>query len=718
MTLKYMQGFETMRDDTDYLLQGWTRVSGPRSSFVPSISAVAGTSMHTLGTFTASAVAPGAAGATDPGYFNTGVTVNQAWLAGGFSFGAFAKVNGGVAAAYGSGSAINCNQACFDGTKYWAIQYNAGAYNVATSPDLINWTVTTAQPTALGAASSIFALGGGIIGVYGSTAASTSYTVYYTNNAGTSWSNYSLGTITSAVSDGVGISTGNSSFPHAVYSFAATGSLYVGTVGVSMASVATSSAASQNTVARPKITSGLITFIAANSSSGTIFSATASNASLNTAGAWTTATFTTVTSPTDLAYNPTSNTWVISSSLGIHSFPNAGAAGTPLAPSGALTLTPRYSTVGIQNVFWNGTQLVGIGLQGHIITSPDGVVWTEQGQHLIPVGTSGYDWRCSINDGTRYVLFSDATNGIVATTPDLVTNYQAQYVMESARASASNNYGIFGLYSGTAPSSTGLWTVTANSFGYNASVPSGGSMTVTMSATVTNYATFTVSTATTLSHYYEMVFTPVAGTANTFSVNVYVDGTLVQSYASVPMAASTSDTTSLLIISLDRRGAFTAYDDMYFNVQDGVGLSGQLGPINIIARRPTTDVQDQWVKTGSAASNALSVNQPALSSQSTNYVTSANAGDKDIYTSNTTIPAGYVAKAVQLEAMVARTSSTVATVNIGLISGTTEVDSANVALGANTATYVAQVYQMDPNGNKAWTNAAVVAAEMVANHVS
>jgi hypothetical protein len=719
MTLKYMQGFETMRDDSDFRLQGWTGVSPIRTGYVPaSGTGVSGTSLHTIGPGNAPSGLPGSSGAPDPGTYNTGVTVNQAWTAGGFTLGSYAKINSGVAASYGSGNTTYSMQACFDGTRYWAVQLIGSTYNLATSTDLINWTVTATQPTTLDSSASVSYMGGGIVAVIRSTTSTASQNVYYTSNQGASWSTQTIFTTSSgAVVSGAGIATGNATYPHAVIlTTSITGTavtVAVGTLGGTMTVVGNlTSGTSAVMCFRPRIIGGLIIF---GTSAGQFFTATASSSTLNTAAAWSTAT--TAIQPTDIAYNPTSNLWVISSSTGMYTTPNSGAVGTPVALTGSITPTQRYSTVAMLGVVYVGSQNVALGLQGHIITSPDGVTWTESGGHILPVGTSGTDWRCVLNDGSRYVLFSDSGTGVISTTPDLTTNYAAQYIQDSARGSPSNNAGIYGIYTGTAPNvSTGLWTANSTFFALNVGTPSGGvcSFLASTGAT-TNLASFNVSTATTYGHYFELVFTPTA-TVNSFNVTVYVDGTLTATYSGVALVG-TGDTTSLVLIVLSRRNDFTVYDDMYFTVNDGVGQSGQLGQINIIARRPTTDVQAQWTKVGSAASNSLTVNQSAWSSQSANYLTSSNQGDKDIYASSTTIPSGYAAKAIQLEAVVSKTSTTSPVVNIGIISGSTESDSANVAISASTA-YITQVYQTDPNGNKAWTNAAVIAAEMVANHVS
>jgi hypothetical protein len=53
MTLKYMQGFETMRDDSDLRAQAWTsnpsKLTTRNVAFIPSVTGVAGFSLRPLG---------------------------------------------------------------------------------------------------------------------------------------------------------------------------------------------------------------------------------------------------------------------------------------------------------------------------------------------------------------------------------------------------------------------------------------------------------------------------------------------------------------------------------------------------------------------------------------------------------------------------------------------------------------------------------------------
>jgi hypothetical protein len=741
MTLKYMQGFETMRDDSDLRSQGWIAAPSPRAvALAPSITGITGTSMRYMGASTSNTSGNGSASVPDLGHFNTGITVNQAWQAGGFTYGFFAKFNSGVNASYGAGQSItntlfNSAAVCFDGTKYWAIQLLGGAYNVATSTDLISWTVTPTQPTAMSANASLSYVGNNTIVVILSTSTSNALPIYYTNNNGSSWSNQIIANaFPSAGSTVVGAAaaTGNATYPHVVWGASGItnggiASIYVGTIGGTMTQISSFSGSGSGyfTMAFPiRNIGGYLCVLPGMNGTSKMLTAQASNANLNTAGAWSTMTSSAATPViVDVDYIPSSNLWVFATLSGIYTAPNAGAAGTIVPLTGTVTLTSRYTTAAMTNVRVIGSTVVAVGASGHIITSTDGITWTESGGHILPVGVSGSDWRNLLYNGSQYVLFSDQTNGVIATTPDLQTNYVVKYVAEPAENSAwVNGNGHSAVYAGTAPSpSTGQWAVTNNFFGIAVGSLSAGTRAVhVVSAPTGTEGTFNITNANTIfGHYYELVCIATA-TANTFTHQIYVDGSLVYTSGNTGyvMGSSTSDTTSLLILALDRFATFTAYDDIYFTLNDGLGLSGPLGVVNIVAQRPTTDSQAQWVKSGSAASNSLSVNQPAMSSQSVNYVNSTNGGDKDIYTTTDVLPAGYTPKAVQNEAYFTKTSTSAPVVSVGSISGASESDSSTVTISGTGATYVSQIQEKDPNGNVAWTAANVNALKFAINHVS
>ena len=736
MTLKIMQGFESMRDDTDFRAQNWIAAPTKQTAvFPPSITSVAGTSLSLLAAGSGSSTAPGATGAPDLGYFNTGITVNQAWLAGGFSLGFAARFNSGVQSSYAAGYTATGSwsmQACFDGTRYWAVKLVGSTYSLAYSTDLTNWTASPAQPTTLASTSSVFYLGNGLIGVIGVSSGVAAYSMYYTTNNGSTWSAQALGSVPAGNNVslvGMGIATGNATYPHAIWittqgSSAPTAAtiILVGTVGGTLSTVYSTTVLPPVNITPRKIGGILVAY-----NLGTQISmATASNAALNTSAAWANVTLsTTVTGITDIAYNPTSNLWILATQTGLWTFSNPGAAGTPTIPSGTVTVTQRYSTAAMLNVYWNGSLLVATGLQGHIVNSADGITWTESGGHILPVGVSGTDWRCAIYDGSRYVLFSDATNGVIATTPDGVTNYQVTYVADGAEnRNGTNACGAVGVYSGTPPASaTGLWTANIYGLVIVPGAASAGARPLTMYYRVDgnepagDLKTGSVPT-TPLQHYYELVGVATS-TPNTFLISLYVDGALLLSdTVGRLMGSAVTDITSLMILVPSRTGSFVAYDDLYFTLTDGVAPSGVLGPVSMVAEVPATDVQAQWAKVGTAASNSLSVAGPALSSNPANYITSSNAGDKDIYRTSGSTPSGYVVKAVQVEATFSKTTTGSPVVNLGLLSSGTESDSTNLTVASVTGTYLSQIYAKDPNGSITWTNTAADASEPVINHIS
>lgn len=752
-----------MRDDSDLRTQGWSL--SPAANAIkkvvsaPSVSGAPGWSLRQIGAYQSmaysAATAWGTANDGTFGYLPTGFTVNQAWLAGGMTVGFGAKFNSGVSAAFGTGAFYNPSTTCFDGTLYWAFRVIGTAYTLCTSPDLVTWTATAVQPFTGQAGSTVSYAGGGVIVAMGSTTATANTLVWITTNSGATWTSVNVFTNTSVLTTfGTAIATGTASAPHAVNALArsssgnavlAVGNLTTGSMTTIFSSLAGNFLEALNMM-RPYSNNGLIILSSPDSGGqpngfqAAIYSAKLADPNIATAGAWTKATISIGRDVyvTGIEYHPTSNLWVVSASDGsttpgavaggIWTFPNTGAAGTAVAPSGTVTMTQRYKTIGMAAVFKpsGSSTLVALGQQGHIITSTDGgITWVESTPKLIQSGTSGTDWTSCFYDGSRYVITTDANSGIVATTPDGLINYQAQYVMEGAEVAwtvGSNSTGT-GLISVAAPPSatTGQFTWNGNN-GSNPVLqvgsPSGGNRTIALWNSNPNSQFF--STAVPVStpyHYYELRYTAISGSTNAFLVSLLIDGTLIGTSTSQLMATAT-DTTTSLVLAFQRNGCWTAYDDIRITLDNGQGLSGAFGPINIVARRPTTDVSVQWTKSGSAASNALSVNQPAISSWSSNFVTSSTAGDKDIYSSTDVIPAGYSVKAVTLEGYFSKASTSGSTVSVGMLSGSSGIEGTQTAISSSSPTFVNTIVESDPNGNVPWTNAAATAAYITIDHIS
>lgn len=720
MTLKFIQGFETCRDDTDFRAQGWIAAPVKKQVFFPtSFTGVGSSSLYCTLSRTATTV-PGTASADDIGYFNTGVTVNQAWQAGGFSLGCAIKLNQlpGTQAQAPSSQNVVTPSLAFDGTLYWAINSSG---SVMTSPDLVNWSVLPRQPsgpTAMSSTSGIYYLGNGLIVVSPNVRTTTVRCVYTTKDGGQTWQTVNLGTIASTTYYISVVATGNASFPHALACASATAGvagIWVGdlSTGSMTQAVSIATAMTTNVVSQMKVVNGyIVVWMGASGSttSGYLYSALANSSSLNTAGAWSSATSTsTFTYIADVGF--LNNSWIFVASTGIWvlaGFGNAPPTGT-FTPTSINLAGQTFSGTGtltiVNGVAYATAYRTSVGTT--LFSSPDGISWTPM-QRLTGGGNST-GITTVVYDGSKYVMV--ASGGNIFQSTDMNNNWRSVYCPDLGdNTQALATLGDIGIWTGTAPSqTTGQWT--ANGATYSASVKvSSASSSARTIALFYNGTTLTNSTVTlnvpanNLYRYVEIVARPTT-TVNQFNLSLYVDQQLVGT--AVGSLAQTSDTTSLMIIVLATCRQVTQFDDMYFTIDDGQGITGPLGICNVAAIRPSTDVQAQWSKTGTASSNAGSVRQGALSSNSVNSVTTYTSGNKDIYATTDTIPAGFDTIAVQFEGYTSKAGTFNSSTRLGIISGSVEVDTNTIVSTTTTPTYVNKVVQNDPNGNVKWTPTSV-----------
>lgn len=719
-----------MRDDSDFRAQGW--VNGPTArpcAFVPSFTGL-GESLALLGANrNGTSGTPGVAGVTDPGYFNTGVTVNSLWNSGGFTFGCSAKLNGGVRNSVAGGFQ---NQICFDGTKYWANIRNVqpgATNNIATSTDLVNWTNTPAQPTGVSTISSVSFMGNGIIAVIGSTGA-TANTVFWTNNNGATWTTLNVvGLVSVSNLTGVGMATGNSAFPHVLYfanssttsSDFTKNALYVGdlTTGT-FVSVKNSAIAGINSGGRFGITNGFIHII----NNGFVYAAQANNVALNTAGAWTNTTVAVGGSANDLVFFPAGNLWLAATSTGIFSTPNPGTAIAPIPPSGAAVWTQRWNTgLAATRLAVEGNIAYATNNSSSIVSSTDGLVWTTTTpQHLVPA-TVGQAILNHFNDGTQWVYATDTNLGAVFTSTTMTTNFQMKTVSEFPEANAGN-LSVLGLWGCSSAFGSTFSSPIAPSFGISVSAASAGNRTVTLYAYTTggvaqSVVTGTIPATSPTSHFFEIKGVKESTSTNAFRVTLIIDGVTIGTSATFFLwGASVSDTTTQAIITLPASGNMTQFDNMYLTIDDGQGNVGPLGVITILPMLPATDAQAQWTKNGGAASNALSVRAAALSTANpANNVTANVDGAKDEYNVDA-LPAGYKVAAIIAEGYFAKVGAGSPTVNVGVLSGASETDSTNTTIGSTNYTYINKIVEKDPNGNVSWTTSAANAAKLTITKVS
>ena len=746
MALKFAEGFETSVDDSDIRARGWLfsptkRYAGLPPSKTSAVGSIGLRRFVNNGSDAATAV--GATGAADIGYYNTGITVNQAWTAGGFTFGSSATHYSGSMVQVGatgttgpSGQALGCID--FDGTNYWAC---TSATKIAKSTDLNTWTNTTAQPTGITLSSTVSYMGSGVVVVVPQTSTPTTLAVSYTSNGGTTWSTQTLATgisTTTGAQYGIAFPTGNATYPHGILigisDNSAANGLYIGTLGGTFVQVVGGTAYTMGFfVPRPVVINGYIYASDASNNATTagFYSAPVSGA-INTPGAWTKWSVGNIPNPSQIAYFQSANLFLVSSvTNGLYTIPNTGGSGTPVPPTTATTASNPYVAAGVYGIAASSSTAVifpdvfnSISANNTIFTSTDAATWTPQFKIWPDLGgTNRNGWCTTFYDGTQYVAVgsvgSAAHSQIICTTDDGVNNWRIRYASDTSSNGTTGGFSGLGVCTATAaPVSGSTWTVGTSGAWLNATVPSAGSSTISFYTTTnsaTAASTAAVTTTGALTHYYEIKAVATA-TANTFNISWYVDGTLKATSSGVLLGSSTSDTTSLLILNMPRCGAWQQFDDMYLTLDNGTGLQGPAGPIYIAARRPTTDVQDQWSPNGTAT-NSLATNQTGLSSRTNRYSSTFTDGAKDIYSSTDSTPSSYKVKAVQIEGYFSQLSTVAPTAKLSLISNGNQVDATTVTVNTSQV-YTSTIVEQNPNGNVAWTPGTVNSSQFAITKVT
>lgn len=158
-------------------------------------------------------------------------------------------------------------------------------------------------------------------------------------------------------------------------------------------------------------------------------------------------------------------------------------------------------------------------------------------------------------------------------------------------------------------------------------------------------------------------------------------------------------------------GTRVTIDDVY--VTDGTGpapYNGRIGDVRIETIVPTGNgSKSQFVGSdGNSVDNYQLVDE--MPASSTDYVTSANAGDQDLYAmGDLSIPTGVV-HAVQVHYLASKTDSGAASLIPLTKLGATVHKDANLGLGLTPVYAASSIRTVDPDG-AAWTVAKVNAAE-------
>lgn len=745
MTAPYWDGFETVVDDSDFRIRGWTRNTanalGAGATVVgyPSQTVVAGSALKLRGPYAAtSASLPNQSGTVDFGMLDTGLTINSLWTAGGFSLYGNLTFNSGSQIQVGF---QNTSSIIYDGVStYWAIgTLGSATLNVYSSPDLVNWTPTSAAPPAITSASNLAVIGSG-----GSTilvidpnrpSVSDVEPLNYSTNLGVTWTSVANFTGTPKGATATGNATKSMVTGNVTGSGAASG-LYVsaGPADVSPIQVyvsgGTTFAQAWNGKRVPNAAA-----IAMYYNLNTTWHVAISANDLTVTGNWITSA---AVNAADIDF--IGNQWIAGGAGGIFTAPNSATLPTIAGPTAAWT---NVLTSPVVSIAASSTVAVAVGLDptsnslGAIWTSADGTNWVKNTRLIgfsSAVGFAKVFW-----DGSRFVVVGGASNNVIGTSTDGYKWHAIYYPDYTEVAGTGGTFGInggalntAGLYTGP----TGFASGNVYGVGWNVGALSGGFRTVSgitnalaSGANVTQTVQVSSSVAagsTALTHAYEVLFIP-GTTANTFTIQYFIDSVALGPATSAIALAASSDTTSAhALINLPRFGNFTVVDDLIIATKAGTTNVAPMGTANITGNLPASDATVAWTRGGAQASNAAAVNQGSVSnaianSGASNFVTSTGTGVKDSYNMSATVPVNYRVGAVQTEAAFAKTGAAAPTVSVGILSGSTESDSSAVSIQASNLsapTRVTFASETDPSTGLAWTNAGALASKPVITKIS
>lgn len=189
--------------------------------------------------------------------------------------------------------------------------------------------------------------------------------------------------------------------------------------------------------------------------------------------------------------------------------------------------------------------------------------------------------------------------------------------------------------------------------------------------------------------------------ATTGLAQVYFDGALVIDLNNVNTDnGSAFDTITLLTGG----GTSSDLDDLYI-----ADTATRVGERRVETLRPSLDASVQWVPDTGVA-NYARVNETQADGD-TSYVSTATAGQKDLYGIGALSETPTTIDAVQVSNIARKTDSNSHTIRANLKSSATTANGTPLAVGSSYGV-LAEIFATDPNGGGAWSAAAVNAAQI------
>lgn len=732
MSIIFATGFDTTPSDADLRSQGWMAnlpaapTAGRAFSSPINNTGIPGSSLR-LGGYSSLTTATGVALVGDPGFFNTGKTINQLWQAGGFVVGARMKFNSsdnsglvsendGWTGGMTTVASSSPRQVAVDGNNIYAIRKTTDAgttWVLQKSTDGgITWTTLPSPPlpNALTTESTINVVEPGTLMVTRGSVAITGPS--YTKNDGQSWTQI---TAMGSRTYGECIATGVPAYP---YAFSVGGPTMSAGVGIWLSSDSIDgpwTQAAGAAVAGAAYPAGPLKFLPGLDSKlyCAFTGGRVASVDLSVGSGGTMPVLTNVPAIPIYTLDYLNGSILIGTSSGVYRADSMAGAWT------FINAVPMYASV-----MDNGV-LVFAGNDSSLYSTTDGKALSGAAYNGGP-NMNGVAFHGLTKFGGKYVAWMNNGSLWECSYPSLLLSAGWQCVRWPDKgemlARAQSGFGIIGAVAGSIVPSSGTFTVAASPAGASSAglwivaqpwaanarviqllqpgqaVVASGSVQCSRAADAVQLSNY---------HYYEILAIADPNVVNAFFYALRIDGGyyVTRSATSVAIAGPT-DTTTQALINIPRTGNWTQFDDLYMTDYLGDRNRGAIGPLNIMRRTMNADVVNEWTKVGAAPTNAATVTKRGITTDLSNYLTSTTPGARESFTTTASASpdlSGYNVRAIQIEAYIKKINP--ADPDIVLAVG--DVASAPILLAATgNPTFVSQTFPVDSEG-KLWTVDAV-----------
>ena len=318
-----------------------------------------------------------------------------------------------------------------------------------------------------------------------------------------------------------------------------------------------------------------------------------------------------------------------------------------------------------------------------------------------------------VNKGATYIVAVD-------TTPTARTG---TYILKCSCTSTANGYRVLPI----SPASTDIWV----RFAYYTNTTANISMASMTENTGAPNATLNYDAPSNVIRLYRGSITTSLATAPAFALNswhvvewrlqitsvstgsseVWVDGVQVIAFSGDVCQTATPSISNVFLgtINTHANTIFAAYDDVAVNDTSGTRNNGRPGDGRIELLLPSGAGSSTQLTRGGTdtGANYSQVNErPPSMSQ---YVASANVGDRDLYAMSDSSLSGAV-NLIELLALANNSDAGAGSLGLTLKSGATTNEATAQAL-SSSAGYYRTRYETDPNTSADWTPSAVQAIE-------